>query len=234
LARYTITITADQPGASSAKVAIEYTPRRGARILEWSVVAGASGYTAPPILDTIVAAIDGDGTGTTRRAVPSSPAELGLPSSVVSALWKAGITRVPQLTALSTAELLRLSGLRRSHTNQIIKALARFDLRLLEPTARATDTSEMAAATSGTSAAESRTALRVPKQREVKNRRRKEPSRPYRVAPNNLADLYTQHAGSPAAIAKAEGVPRQTVNNWLRTARNNGRLPMAAPRLDTG
>ena len=131
MARYTITITAEQPGESSAKVAVEYTQRRGARVLEWSVFAGPNGYSAPPVLEAIIAAIDGDGTGNTRRAAPSSPADLGLSSAVVSALWKAGITRVPQLTALTKPELLRLAGLRRTHTNEIVKALARFDLGLV-------------------------------------------------------------------------------------------------------
>jgi hypothetical protein len=234
LARYTITITAEQPGESSAKVAVEYTQRRGARVLEWSVVAGPNGHNAPPVLEAIIAAIDGDGTGNTRRAAPSSPADLGLSSAVVSTLWKAGITRVPQLTALTKPELLRLAGLRRTHTNEIVKALARFDLGLVDRAGRATNSPDLAAESTGRPASTPPAGQRVPRQRVTRSESRKERSRPYRLAPNNLADLYTQYAGSPAAIAKAQGVPRQTVNNWLRTARNNGRLPIATPRLGTG
>jgi hypothetical protein len=234
LARYTITITAEQPGESSAKVAVEYTQRRGARVLEWSVVAGPKGYNAPPVLEAIIAAIDGDGTGNTRRAAPSSPADLALSSTVVSALWKAGITRVPQLTALTKPELLRLAGLRRTHINEIVKALARFDLGLVDTVGRATNAADVAAESIGRPASAPPAAQRVPRQRVTKSESRKERTRPYRLAPNNLAELYTQYAGSPAAIAKAQGVPRQTVNNWLRTARNNGRLPIATPRSDTG
>lgn len=233
MARYTITITAEQPGESSAKVAVEYTQRRGARVLEWSVVAGPNGYTAPPVLDAIIAAIDGDGTGNTRRAAPSSPADLGLSSTVVSALWKAGITRTPQLTVLTRSELLRLPGLGRTHANEIVKALARFDLGLADTAGRAAKPADIAADSADKSASELPSAQFVPRQRVAKNGRRKERSRPYRVAPNNLAELYTQYAGSPAAIARAQGVPRQTVNNWLRTARSNGRLPTTAPRSDT-
>jgi hypothetical protein len=234
LARYTITITAEQPGESSAKVAVEYSQRRGARVLEWSVVAGPNGYTAPPVLEAIIAAIDGDGTGNTRRAAPSSPADLGLSSAVVSALWKAGITRVPQLTTLTKPQLLGLSGLRRTHANEIVKALARFDLGLIDPAGRAMKSADVAAESSGRPASALPAAQRVPRQGVGKSESRQERSRPYRLAPSNLADLYTQYAGSPAAIAKAQGVPRQTVNNWLRTARNNGRLPITAPRSDTG
>ena len=233
MARYTITITAEQPGESSAKVAVEYTQRRGARVLEWSVVAGPNGYTAPPVLDAIIAAIDGDGTGNTRRAAPSSPADLGLSSTVVSALWKAGITRVPQLSALTKPELLGLSGLRRTHINEIVKALARFDLGLVDTAGRATNSADVAESSDRLPSTPP-AGQRVPRQRVTKNESHKERSRPYRLAPNNLADLYTQYAGSPAAIAKAQGVPRQTVNNWLRTARHNGRLPITVPRSDTG
>jgi hypothetical protein len=234
LARYIITITAEQPGDSSAKVAVEYTQRRGARVLEWSVIAGPNGYTAPPVLEAIIAAIDGDGISKSRRAMPSSPADLGLSSTVVSALWKAGITRIPQLTALSRSELLRLSRLGQTHTNEIVKALARFDLGLADTVGRAARRADTAADSAERSATDLPPAQYVPHQRVAKNGRRKERGRPYRVAPNNLAELYAQYAGSPAAIAKVQGVPRQTVNNWLRTARSNGRLPTTAPNPDTG
>ena len=213
MARYIITITTEQPGESSAKDAVEYTQPRGARVLEWSVIAGPNGYSAPPILEAIVAAIDGDGTGKTRRAAPSSPVDLGLSSTVISALWKAGVTRVQQLTALTRSELLRRSGLRRTHTNEIVGALARFDLGLADAAGRTTKSAGMPAGSSAELESEPAVAQHVPHQRVGKSGRRQERSRPYRVAPNNLADLYTEYGGSPAAIAKAQGVPRQTVNN---------------------
>ena len=231
MAKYTITITAEQPGEPSAKVTVDYTERRGAQVLEWSVVAGRNGYAAPPVLDAIIAAIDGDGTAKARRAAPSSPADLGLSSGAVSALWKAGITRVPQLTAMTTAELLRLSGLRRAHADEIMAALVRFDLRPADEASRAGEPGPGTVESSATIASARVADHRVPQQRGRKGVGHKRRSRPYRVAPNNLVDLYRQFAGNPAAIAKAQGVPRQTVNNWLRTARNNGRLPVE-PRPD--
>ena len=232
MARYTITITAEQPGEPSAKVAVEYTERRGARVIEWSVVAGRTGYAAPPVLDAIITAIDGDGAGRARRVTPSSPADLGLSSAAVAALWKAGVTRVPQLTAMTRTELHRVSGLRRTHADEIIAALARFDLGLVDSADRSGASDEMAPESTAQSGSDLTSATQVPHQRDRKTRTHKPGSRPYRVAPSNLVDLYRQFAGSPAAIARAQGVPRQTVNNWLRTARSNGRLPIIAPRPD--
>lgn len=218
MARYTIIITPDHPGEPSAKVAVEYTGRRGARVLEWSVVAGRNGYAAPPVLEAIIAAIDADGSGVGKPQLgrPSATAELGLSTAATSALWKAGITRIPQLTALTEEQLRRTSGVRRAYAGEIVAALNRFGLVLTEAAAAAEDDADAPA---------------VPRQR-GKAGRRKTRSRPYRLAPENLPQLYSQFRGSPSAIAQAQGVPRQTVNNWIRTARNNGRLPLLTPRPD--
>jgi DNA invertase Pin-like site-specific DNA recombinase len=122
--------------------------------------------------------------------------------------------------------------LRRTHADEIVSALVRFDLGPADEARPAGEPGPAMAESSATIASEPVADHRVPQQRSRKAGGRKRGNRPYRVAPNNLVDLYRQFAGSPAAIAKAQGVPRQTVNNWLRTARNNGRLPLLEPRLD--
>jgi transposase-like protein len=206
LARYMIAITPENPDEPSARVAIEYTDRRGGRVLEWSVVAGRNGSAPPPVLEAIIASIDADGADKLPSSRPSATADLGLSAAAAAALWKAGIARVVQLTAMTEDQLRHTPGVQGAHTDEIIAALRRLDLGL------AVDGSHSVSVTG---------AVAVPRQRNRWRPRR----RPYRFAPENLPELYSEYQGRPTAIARALDVPSHTVQNWIRTARNNGRLP---------
>jgi hypothetical protein len=208
LARYTITVSAEQPGEPTARILVDVV-NGGYRVAEWTVLVAPNGYASvPAIVPQILAAF---GHGGALEA-PTATADLGLTSPTYAVLWRAGIKRVPELTALTGNQLQHIKGANRALVKEIASALQTFDLTL------ATD--QGVEETTGPYLLPSP----VPRQRQGRARQRAKSSggaaqaRVYRHRPADFIDQFTR-LKTPSAAAAHYDVPVHTINAWRRALR---------------
>jgi hypothetical protein len=209
LARYTITINPENSNEPSTTLIVDYDAAQGAELIEYSVTPVAGRYTAPPVLDAVIASFRQQAIEL-RSGAPRHTADLGLSSRASNALWKAGIRRTADLVSLTRHELLEIPGLGRGGANEIITALKRYKISLAALAAAEPD------AVLGTASGDDEwpsTPTGVPYPR---SRRR---FKPYRRMPADFVETSTELNEEPGRIASHYNVPTYTVHNWRRSVR---------------
>jgi Bacterial RNA polymerase, alpha chain C terminal domain len=209
LARYTIIINPENSNEPSTTLIVNYDAAQGAELIEYSVTPVAGRYTAPPVLDAVIASFRQQAIEL-RSGAPRHTADLGLSSRASNALWKAGIRRTADLVSLTRHQLLEIHGLGRGGANEIVAALKRYKISLAAPASAEIDG---AFGTVGGDVEWSSAPPGVPYPR---SRQR---FKPYRRMPDDFVETSTELNEEPGRIASHYNVPTYTVHNWRRSVR---------------
>jgi hypothetical protein len=226
---YTITFTPDDVSNASAVVRVDLGAA-GARITELTVRAGSGDGLVPGELP-------GFDLGRLMRAIapagPSAPAfELSAvpapgpgaaiapyapePEPPAAAGRKAAAKRTPAKRA--AAKQAKQTTARKTTARKTAAKAASGTARKAAGSAAATRSGAGARAGKRTGAAATRTAARGGA------RAGQGAGRAYRRTPADIVEVFTQ-APSATALARHYGVPRHTVQGWLRRLRSEGVLP---------
>jgi hypothetical protein len=226
---YTITFTPDDASNASAVVRVDLGVA-GARITELTVRAGSGDGLVPGELP-------GFDLGRLMRAIapagPTAPAfELSAPSTMEPAAIASYATEAVPATVTTAA---RRTAKRAPAKRAAVKRAAATKAPAKQATAKkvaakATGTGRGRKAAAGSTAtARSGGAARATKRTgaaatRTTAARAQGTGRAYRRTPEDIVEVFNQ-APSATAVARHYGVPRHTVQGWLRRLRSEGQLP---------
>jgi hypothetical protein len=203
---YTITFTPDDSEDASAVVRVDLAAA-GPRITELTVRAGTGDGLVP-------GEVPGVDLGRLLRAIaPSSGPAAVRPSAAEPGAAEPAATQ-PAVAQPAVAESTAVE--------QVVVGSATTRKQTTAKQTTAKQTTAKQATAPKTTAARKRTASRTVASAEGTGR-----NRAYRRAPGDVVEVYSQ-APSAAALASHYGVPRHTVQGWLRRLRAEGALPAPA------